>query len=184
MPPPPDWAPRPRLPYNGRVHRYIPHNAADALDGSFAMRLGGRWNPSNSFPVLYTSCAVDVAVANLWHKFEGEAAQPWEVAEEKQADLYELQIDQPDLIDAVTLPGLAGIGLPDSYPVGIGHEQTRPIGVRLHHEKRPGIWCRSAALSKGEEIALFLESSNRPTLVGHAKRLWEWFPVPDDLRPA
>ena len=88
MPQQHDWAPRLSPPFNGTVYRYTSHSATDPLDGSFAMRSGGRWNPPNSFPVLYTSCSLDVAIANLWHRFEGEAVQPWEVAEERQADLH------------------------------------------------------------------------------------------------
>ncbi|MBI4279373.1 MAG: RES family NAD+ phosphorylase [Armatimonadetes bacterium] len=147
------------------------------------MRLGGRWNPPHSFPVLYTSCSREVAVANLWHRFEGEAIQPWEVAEERQADLYELRVSQAGLVDILTAEGIAGVGLPQRYPEGVGHELTQPVGRRLHGEGRPGVWCRSAALPTGQEIALFFEFAERPAIIGPPHRLWEWFPVPEDQRP-
>ena len=184
MPQQHDWAPRLSPPFNGTVYRYTPHSATDPLDGSFAMRSGGRWNPPNSFPVLYTSCSLDGAIANLWDRFEGEAVQPWEVAEERQADLHELRVSQSNLVDVVTPEGVAGVLLPPSYPEGVGHDQTQPVGTRLHGEGRPGVWCRSAALPKEREIALFLEFADRPERTGAPKRLWEWFPVPEDQKPA
>lgn len=180
----PEWSPRVRPPYNGVVYRYVPHSAIEPTDGSFAMRTGGRWNPPDSFPVLYTNCSVDVAVANLWDRFKGEAVQPWEVAEERQADLYELRIRQENLVDVATPEGMRGVNLPPDYPEGVGHERTQPIGERLHGESRPGLWCRSAARPKGEEVALFLDFARSPEVLGSPRRLWEWFLVPEDQRPS
>ncbi len=173
------WAPRASLAYVGIVYRYVPHKATDPLDGSFAMRLGGRWNPPHSFPVLYTSCSIKVAVANLWHRFEGESVAPWEVSEEYQADLYELRIDQPNLVDVRTSDGIEGLGFPPSYPEGTGYTVTQQAGLRLHREGWPGVWCRSAALISGEEVALFLELAQRPEPIGDPRRLKDWFLVPE-----
>lgn len=47
----------PRTSYSGLVYRhYAP--AYGALDGGGARRLGGRWNPPQSFPVIYTGSSV------------------------------------------------------------------------------------------------------------------------------
>jgi hypothetical protein len=78
----------------------------------------------------------------------------------------------------VTDAGIAGVGLPASYPEGVRYATTQPVGLRLHGELRPGVWCRSAALSTGQEIALFLEYSARPRVAGTPLRLADWFPVP------
>jgi hypothetical protein len=130
--------------------------------------------------VVYTSCSVDVAIANLWRKYEGEVAQPWEESDEEQADLYEIQIDQDGLIDMASADGIAGVGLPPTYPRDVPHSVTQPIGRRLYEERRPGIWCRSAALTTGEEVALFTDFASQGRIRLPPKRLWEWFPVPGD----
>src|SRR5713226_1945238 len=172
------WNPQQRPRFHGSVFRYVPHHATNPADGSFAQIHGGHWNPPGTFAVLYTSCSRDVVIANLWRKHEGRAFQPWELAEEDQPDLYELEVDQEGLVDVATDTGIAGVGLPASYPIGVDYTRTQPIGLRLHREQRPGVWCRSAARPTGQEIALFLDYSARPRLVDTPLRLPEWFPVP------
>lgn len=152
------------------------------MDGSHSMRRGGRWNAPGAFPVVYTSCTDEVAIANLWRQYEHEVGQPWDVSEEFQADLYEIHLDQDGLVDIVSSEGLAGVGLPATHPKDVSHTVTQPIGGRLHGERRPGVWARSAALPEGEEIALFTDYCNEVTVVSGPKRLWEWFPVPDGRR--
>lgn len=109
-----------------------------------------------------------------------ETFQPWELAEEDQEDLYDLEVDQETLADAVTEPGLAGLGLPVTYPDRVDYDITQPIGARLHEELYAGVWCRSAADPTGEEIALFLDHAATPRVVGRPRRLAEWFPVPSE----
>ncbi len=180
------WNPQQRPPFSGRVFRYVPHFATvkdvarAATDGTFAQRDGGRWNPPGSYPVLYSSCSRDVAIANLQHKYQGRSFQPWELAEDDQEDLHELEIDQDGLIDVVTDAGVAGVGLPTKYPSGVGHATTQPIGLRLYREHRPGIWCRSAAFPTGQEVALFSDYAAPPLPVGIPQRLRDWFPVPPE----
>ncbi len=187
----PKWAPQERR-YNGRGFRYVLHHATErdpdmaAVDGTYAQREGGRWNPPGSFPVLYTSCTEAVAIANLRHRYRGSPFQPWELDEADQADLYGLDVDQDRLVDAVSNAALAGIGLPSTYPDNVGHEITRPIGARLYAETNAGVWCRSAADRTGEEVALFVDEDHAaiPTVAGPPQRLWEWFPVPNEWKPS
>ncbi len=176
----PSWFPRTRPPFSGSAFRYIPHVGVDPTDGQYSMREGGRWNAPGSFLVVYTSCSREVAIANLWHKYAGESFQPWQVSEERQADLFELEITQDGLIDIVSQPGVAGVGLPAVYPEGVSHAAMQHVGQRLYDDGRPGIWCISAVLPKGREIALFTEYSNPPTAIRGPERLWEWFPIPPE----
>jgi len=180
--PPRRWSPRTRGPFIATVYRYIPHAGSDPMDGRHSMTRGGRWNAPGSFPVVYTNCSIDVAIVNLWRQFRSEVGQPWEVAEEKQADLYEIDLDQPGLIDVVSPGGIAGIGLPAAYPDAAPRSLTQRIGRRLHQERRPGVWCISAALRSGREIALFTDYCAPGTVRRPPKRLREWFPVPDEWK--
>jgi hypothetical protein len=180
--PPRKWAPRTRSRFTGPVYRYINHEYTDPMDGTPSMRRGGRWNARGTFPVVYTNCSTQVAIANLWHKYEGEVGQPWDESEEEQADLYEIRVDQEGLVDVVSPAGIAGVGLPITYPLGVPHRTTQPIGQRLNREQRPGVWCRSAALPTDEEIALFTDFASKGRVQTPPKRLWEWFPVPKDWK--
>jgi len=182
-PPPKKWAPQTRVRFTGLVYRYIPHSGANPMDGTYSMRRGQRWNARGSFPVVYTNCTVEVAINNIWHQHKGESGRPWEVDSERQPDLYEIQMDQDGLVDIVTAVGVAAVGLPVEYPDGVPYSTTQPIGQLLYNEKRPGIWCRSAAQEDGEEIALFTDYCNSPHNVSPPKRFWEWFPVPEDWKP-
>ena len=46
-------------------------NRRNPLDGSYAAKSGGRWNPPNSFPVVYLNRDIRVARANVAGKFLG-----------------------------------------------------------------------------------------------------------------
>jgi hypothetical protein len=176
------WDPQERPRFTGVVYRYLPHYATvkdaqkAAVDGTHAQEAGGRWNPPRSYEVLYTSCTENVAIANLRHKYRGRSFQLSDLAEEDEPDLYDLEVDQERLVNAVSDSGLEGLGLPPTYPNGIGHDVTQPIGARLHAERYAGVWCRSAADRTGQEIALFLDNSKKPKLVRAPRRLAEWFP--------
>jgi hypothetical protein len=127
-----------------------------------------------------------VAIANLRRRHRGAPFQPWELDEADQADLYGLDVDQDRLVDALSDTGLAGVGLLPTYPDQVGHNVTQPIGERLYRETYAGVWCRSAADRTGEEIALFVNAEHAaiPTVAGPPRRLWEWFPVPDEWKPS
>jgi RES domain-containing protein len=119
------WAPLTRGRFTGIVYRYVNHKHTNPMDGTHSMRRGGRWNAPGSFPVVYTSCSTEVAVANIWRRYEGEVGEPWDESEEEQADLYEIHVDQEGLADIVSPAGIAGVGLPTTYPDGVPHTNTR-----------------------------------------------------------
>ena len=48
----------------------------DPLDGRYAGERGGRWNPPESFPVVYLCRSVPVARANVYRKLEGQPYGP------------------------------------------------------------------------------------------------------------
>src|SRR5207302_1800720 len=151
------WAPRTRPRLTGVVYRSIPHGDGtnNPLDGSRAKADGGRWNPPGSFEVIYTSCSLRAQIAFLREHYRNESINPWEQPEEKQRDLHDLHVDQDGLVDAVNDRGLVGLGLPETYPLGVSYDTTRRVGQRLYDERRPGIWCRCAPDPAEQEIALF-----------------------------
>jgi RES domain-containing protein len=49
---------------------------ADPLDGRFAADRGGRWNPPESFPVVYLCGSIEVARANVYRRLAGQPYGP------------------------------------------------------------------------------------------------------------
>ena len=62
-------------PYAGRVFRHIAPGY-QPLSGEGARAMGGRWNPPQSFPVLYTSPSLDVVVAEIRRKAQRAGFAP------------------------------------------------------------------------------------------------------------
>lgn len=159
----------------------------DPLDPSFAQRHGGRWNPPGSFPTLYLNEDIETARAQITHMLEGSPVDP----EDLDAPYVLVTASLPRsqiAADAVTDEGLAGLGLPASYPtvggVSVSHDECRPIGVTVKLAGLRGVHARSAATpsGSGRELAWF---PARPS--SKAKRVapdrvfsdW-WYPAASD----
>ena len=134
----------------------------DPLDGSHAMRTGGRWNPPNSFPIVYLNAGVAAARANVALRFEGRPFSPEDLDPAEAPVLVSTQVGAEEYVDIVTNAGCLAAGLPATYPRErertIPHSRCQPIGQRAWDEGRPGIACRSAARNAsdgGEELAWF-----------------------------
>lgn len=132
------------------------------LDGSHALRAGGRWNPPNSFPVVYLNADVSTARANVALRFEGRPFSPEDLDPGEAPVLVSTQVGANDFVDIVTDRGCLAAGLPATYPRERGrripHSRCQPVGQRAWDEGHPGIACRSAARSApggSEELAWF-----------------------------
>ncbi len=160
--------------YSGTLFRVIPHTAVDPLGTNFAQERGGRWNPPNSFPVLYAftnrALAREYAQSQLAQGvLTLDEAQP-----EALSDLLVLTCDYPRLVDAASDAGLQALNLPTSYPVGfIGTwAATQPIGLALYTVGNGGLVTRSASSTSWTgpfinwgEVAIFTDKAPLPTLV-------------------
>jgi hypothetical protein len=133
------------------------------LSGAHAQSTGGRWNPPDSFAVIYLNHSLGVARAQVLGKLEARGIRP-EDLDPRQAPVL-VQVDVPDdrYVDAVTEDGLKSLGLPASYPLDasgnvVPHRVCRPVGQRARSAGEEGIACRSAAPASppgGEELAYF-----------------------------
>jgi RES domain len=139
----------------GRYYRVCDPSWNDCCDGSFAATLGGRWNPPQGFRTLYLNRNIDTARANARRIYDGEAFGLFDLNPVMRPHLQVVELTPCEPIDAVTDDGLRALGLPATYPDDIGWEICRPIGARAHDRGAVGISARSAALSGGEELALF-----------------------------
>lgn len=134
---------------------------AHALDGSYAARTGGRWNPPDSFPVVYLNRDVRVARANVARKFAGLPYGPEFFKPEEGPVLLHTTIPADDYLDIVSDDGCVEAGLPRTYPIDadgtrVGWERCQPIGAKAWEDGEAGIACRCAAPGApedGEELA-------------------------------
>lgn len=139
----------------GRYFRVCDPVWIDCCETSFSAHFGGRWNPPDSFPVLYLNTTLETARANALRNYTGEAFGLFDLNPVERPHLQVVEVNKCSVVDAITSQGVFAIGLPTEYPKGVGHEICQPIGQRAKKEGAAGIACRSAALPDGEELALF-----------------------------
>lgn len=147
----------------GEYFRVADPDWADPLDGSFAARRGGRWNPPDSFPVVYLAATVAVARANVYRKLEGQPFGPEDLEPHAAPVLVTAEVPAADYLDAITDEGLRALGLPARYPTDeegepVGWDRCQPVGRASWDRGDPGIACRSAAPAMAdhdEELAWF-----------------------------
>lgn len=129
------------------IFRVVRAGWRDPLDTRYATSRGGRWNPKNTFGVLYTACGERVARAVAHDVFRLAAVELDDLMPEARPALAEIAW-QGLAIDVATSEGVAAAGFGPSYPVGAGRDLTQPTGVRWHDAGLEAIACRSASLSR------------------------------------
>lgn len=143
-------------------------NGFDPRSGDGARRLGGRFNPPHSFPVLYLCLTRPCVVAELTRQAE---RQGLDVDALLPRELFEISADLDkvlDLTDAATLEAL-GIAPPDL--VREDHRFTQEIGEAAHEHAFQAVRSPSAT-GVDHVLAIFPEK-----LVGavlDVKLLGEW----------
>lgn len=164
----------------GEYHRVADPAWEDPLDGRYAQRAGGRWNPPGSFPVVYLNADVATARANVALRFRGRPFSPEDLDPAAAPVLVSTRVAEDRFVDVVTPEGCAAAGLPRTYPDENGalvpHARCQPVGRRAWDEGHPGIACRSAARAAGdraEELAWF-ERDTRLT-PGAVRPFDDWF---------
>jgi len=88
----------------------------DPLDGGYAGARGGRWNPPESFPVVYLCASVAVARAVVLGKLEAQPFGPEDLAPATAPVLVAASVTEDRYVDVVTARGCASAGLPETYP--------------------------------------------------------------------
>jgi RES domain-containing protein len=124
---------------------------ADPLDASFAQRVGGRWNPPDSWPTLYLSCDLDTARAQIIRLLESTPVTPDDLTDDAY-DLLAVALPAANVVDIVTDVGVAGAGLPATYPCDatgqlIPHATCQRIAKRAHESGADGVEARSALVT-------------------------------------
>ena len=156
---------------------------SDPLDASFAGRHGGRWNPPQSFPVLYLNEDGMTARLNLLAFIADWPYEPEDLRDDTGPVLVGCTLpSRQTACDAHTDAGLCAAGLPPTYPLDetgrvVPHARCQPIGVRARAASLRGIRARSARSrdGAGRELAWFpaaIRSKARPVAT---LAFSEWF---------
>lgn len=172
-----------RLRRSGTYLRVADPAWGDPLDGSFAQKLGGRWNPPGSFPVVYLNLDVRVARANVARKFRGRPYGPELLDPEEAPVLIRTSVPDQEYVDIISDEGCEAVGLPKSYPFEmdgsiVSQERCQPIGVEAFTQEEAGIACRSAApgaFQDGEELAWFQRPTTAPLTIEQRIPFEKWF---------
>jgi len=121
----------------------------DPVDTSFARRIGGRWNPPESWDALYVSRDLDTARSQLDVMLEGSFV----TINDLRTDEYQLVgVELPDnqvALDMATSGGIAGAGFAPTYPLDsagivVGREDCWPVAREGFDADLDGVECRSA----------------------------------------
>lgn len=161
----------------GRFYRVCDPAWVNCADGSFSARFGGRWNPPESFPVLYLNADVATARANAVRRYEGEAFTLFDLNPTARPHLQAFDVAPCAVLDVVSPEGIRDLALPSDYPNGVTHERCQAIGAHAREKGLAGVACRSAARDEGEELALFEISS---ATKGERQTFDQWFGLATD----
>jgi RES domain len=149
----------------------------DPLDGRYAAERGGRWNPPESFPVVYLCRSIEVARANVDRRLRGQPYGPEDLRPEAGPVLVRTRVPEDRYLNAITEAGLRDLGLPKTYPLDsrrriVPHSRCQPIGLRARDAGLPGVAARTAAATVGEELAYF---GRRKLRRGAVRSFEQWF---------
>jgi RES domain-containing protein len=146
----------------------------DPRSGDGARRLGGRFNPPHSFPVLYLCLTKPCVVAELTRQAERQSLN---LADLLPRELWQIDADLHSVLDLTDPSMLTALGLVADDLVREDHQFTREIGAAAHEHGFQAIRSNSAT-GVDQVIAMFPERLAGSIL--EATLLGEWN-VPGDL---
>ena len=156
---------------------------ADPFDPGFAQRRGGRWNPPDSFPVLYLNDDVATARHNLRAFVARWPYEPEDLRDDRGPMLLGCVLPRRQVVCDVHSPaGVRAAGLPGTYPLDedggrVPDARCQPIGMRAKAAGLRGILARSAQSRDGAArgLAWFPASSRSIARSVRALAFAAWF---------
>ena len=163
--------------FQGSACRHI-EPARDPLSGIGARILGGRWNPPESFSVLYLGLDSDVVAAEFRRM---AARQRRELADFLPRRLYTYEINLGAVLQVIDAAVRDELGLTTEALAADELGACQEVGAAAHYAGFEAVLAPSAT-SRGTALALFmdnLQADSSVTVAGH--RAWS---VPADLPAA
>lgn len=158
--------------YHGDAFRHLPP-AYDPLSGRGARIHGGRWNPPDSFSVLYLGLDRRTVV----DEFERLAGrQRRDPADFLPRAFYRYDLTLQNVLDLRDAKALEAIGLSAAELTSDQLEACQRVGRAAHHAGREGILAPSAA-GDGTVLALFLDGMQPGSTIAPTRmEIWESAP--------
>ncbi len=133
------------------------------FDGTYAMRIGQRWNLRASFETVYLNADRATATTNarlMIAAIEDLGVALGDLEDSELPLIYPCTVPSRTVLDVVSDEGCRDAGLPDTYPIDdlgnvISHAACQPIGQYAWDSLLDGVAARSAAPGGTRELAWF-----------------------------
>lgn len=164
----------PHMSFAGVAFRHQPPQYSP-LSGRGARIQGGRWNPRDSFSVLYLGLDEAVVVAEFRRFVERQGRA---VADFLPRTRYRYELELRNLLDLRSQAALASVGLSLADTRAEDLIACQLVGEAAHHGGREGVLAPSAT-GAGDVLALFIDRLEAGSSVV-PKPVGEWR-VPADV---
>ncbi len=145
----------------------------DPLSGEGARIQGGRWNPPNSFPVLYLALDSSTAAAEFYRRAEREGRRPQDLLPRR---LYHYRVELGAVLDLGTQDKLAQVGLSFVEVSSDDLSRCQVVGEAAHYLGFEGVLAPSAT-NAGQNLAVFFDRLQAAsTVLPLDSELWEALP--------
>ena len=141
----------------------------DPRSGEGARRLGGRYNPPRSFPVIYLCLTRPCVVAELTTQ---AARQGVQVSDLLPRELWSVATTLERVLDLTDMVVLDTLGVDAEYLVRPDHAFTQQIGEAAHERQFQAIRSPSAT-GIDQVLAVFPENLGATTLGVELVQVWE-----------
>src|SRR5581483_4378866 len=140
----------------------------DPISGEGARRLGGRFNPPRSFPVIYLCASRPCVVAELMHL---ATRQGGDVVDLLPRELWSIEMDLDRVLDLGEADVRRRLHLEIEDLIRPDHSLTREIGEAAHDQRLQAIRSPSAT-GVDEILAVFTENLGGATLKASLETRW------------
>jgi RES domain-containing protein len=154
--------------YSGDAWRHF-DPSRDPLSGAGARLLGGRWNPPESFAVLYLGLELETVQAEFIRMARRQGRASGDFLPRKLCR-YTIELDQ--LLDLRGKEAQQAVRLTTAELQSDDLSRCQAVGEATHYLGRSGILAPSAA-SAGSVLAVFLERVIPPSRINVVEsRIW------------
>ena len=139
----------------GKVYRHsVPHSPARTLSGEGARVNGGRWNPPDSFPTVYSSEEPATVVAEFLRSVD-PSRDVRSLAAERV--LWTLNVRLAQLVDLRLPDRLEALGLPRNFHDPVDILRCQEIGDAAYYVGYKGLLVPSVARPEGVNLVIFVD---------------------------